>query len=112
MPAARAPPASEPQKPISTVSQNGIGSGPGVARRPSEPIRNPEAMTETIALRLMDEVCANYWEKEREDQALLHADGRLAQRRSNDHEARRRALRPIGIRCSPRPVGERRQGCQ
>ena len=43
------PPIADPPKPIKTVNQKGIGSGPGIARRASAPIRKPAATTERMA---------------------------------------------------------------
>ena len=40
--AAIAPPASEPTSPSETVSQAGIGSGPGRIQRAAAPIRKPD----------------------------------------------------------------------
>src|ERR1700675_345805 len=45
--AAIPPPTIAPLRPSRTVSQNGIGSGPGKARRASAPIRNPENTIES-----------------------------------------------------------------
>src|SRR5579859_723009 len=39
------PPPSEPARPMATVSQMGIGSGPGTASRASAPVTNADAMT-------------------------------------------------------------------
>src|ERR671936_1262699 len=41
---ASAPPAAEPASPIATVSQTGIGSGPGTARRARPPVMKPNTM--------------------------------------------------------------------
>src|SRR4051812_40361693 len=41
-------PAAEPVSPISTVSERGIGSGPGTARRARPPITKPDRTAETI----------------------------------------------------------------
>src|SRR5512132_1551477 len=38
------PPAAEPTRPIAIVSQTGIGSGPGTARRARLPVMNPNSM--------------------------------------------------------------------
>jgi hypothetical protein len=49
IPAAIPLPAIEPARPIKTVRKNGIGSGPGSAKRAAAPIRKPERIAETIA---------------------------------------------------------------
>src|SRR3954452_15617664 len=43
-------PASDPPRPMSTVSQAGIGSGPGTAKRASAPVRKPVSRIESTAL--------------------------------------------------------------
>jgi hypothetical protein len=43
-----APPAAEPTRPIATVSQTGIGSGPGTASRARPPVMKPKNMTRMI----------------------------------------------------------------
>ena len=42
------PPAAEPARPIATVSQTGIGSGPGTASLASPPVMKPKNMIITI----------------------------------------------------------------
>ena len=44
MPIAIAPPAADPTSPIATVSQTGIGSGPGTASRARLPVMKPNSM--------------------------------------------------------------------
>src|SRR5262249_17736690 len=44
MPIASPPPTADPTRPIATVSQTGIGSGPGTAQRARLPVMNPNSM--------------------------------------------------------------------
>jgi len=43
-----APPTAEPTRPIATVSQTGIGSGPGTASLASPPVMKPKIMIRMI----------------------------------------------------------------
>jgi hypothetical protein len=46
------PPTTVPPSPITTVSQAGIGSGPGTAKRASAPVMNAEARAAMIVLNI------------------------------------------------------------
>src|SRR5262249_558691 len=53
-----APPPPDPASPIATVSQIGIGSGPGTASRASAPVKNPASMIATTAPTISASLCA------------------------------------------------------
>src|SRR5437867_9951920 len=81
------PPTAEPASPIRTVSQNGIGSGPGTANRAAPPIRKPDSTTARIPpIRLEPYPAVR--------PGSLHVGLRASQRSRLRHRARERPHRP------------------
>src|SRR3569833_905569 len=86
-------PASDPARPISTVSHAGIGSGPGPAKRASVPVLNPVSR--------IDSTCAMRRSVPRHDRALCMPEApfvrsiRLSDRPAGDYTDELRALQGV-----------------